>query len=117
MKVRVPKDFGGGGNQQQLMQKFNKMQEDVAKKTEEIEAMEFETSSGGGVVKVVISGKKEIKKIDISKDIVDIDDLEMLSDMICAAVNEAISLVENTMTEELGKITSGMNLPNIPGLI
>jgi DNA-binding YbaB/EbfC family protein len=115
MKVRVPKDFGGP-SQQQLMQQFNKMQEDVAVKTEEIENMEFSASSGGGAITALVSGKKEVKKIDISKDVVDIDDLEMLSDMICAAVNEAISKADTTMNDEINKITGSMNMPKIPGL-
>ncbi len=116
MKVRVPKDFGGGGNQQQMMQRVAKMQEDMAAKTEELEAMEYEVSSGGGAVKVTISGKKEIKNIAISPDVVDVDDLEMLSDMICAAVNEAIQKVETISNDELGKITNGINIPGMPGL-
>lgn len=110
MKVRIPKDFGGG-NQQQMMQKIQKMQEDMALKQEELEAKEYEISSGGGAVKVTITGKKEIKNITISPDAVDADDLEMLSDLLCAAVNEAIRKVEDTSTEEMGKISNGINIP------
>lgn len=115
MKVRIPKEFGGGPNQNMLKQ-VQKMQDDMAAKQAELEEMEFETSAGGGAVKVTISGKKEVKSIKIDKDVVDPDDIEMLQDMICAAVNEAIKKVEDTANEEMSKITGRLNIPGIPGL-
>lgn len=115
MKVRIPKDFGGGPNTNMLKQ-IQKMQDDMASKQAELEDMEFETAAGGGAVKVKITGKKEIKSIDIDKDAVDPDDIEMLEDMLCAAINEAIKKVEDTTAEEMSKITGGLNMPGMPGL-
>ncbi|MBE6903424.1 MAG: YbaB/EbfC family nucleoid-associated protein [Ruminococcaceae bacterium] len=115
MKVRVPKDFGGG-SQQQMLKKFSKMQEDMAAKTEELEAKIYDIAVGGGAVSLKISGKKEITELNISPEIVDPDDIETLSDLLCAAFNEAITVVEKDSAEEMEKITGQVQLPNIPGL-
>ena len=85
----------------------------MAAKQEELDAREYDISAGGGVVNVKINGKKEILAIDLKPEIVDPDDIETLSDILVAAVNEAIKRVEDTNSEELGKITGPMNMPGL----
>ena len=107
MKVRIP------NNGNQMADMLRKMQEDMAAKQEELYAREYEVSAGGGVVSVKINGKKEILAIDIQPEIVDPDDVETLSDILVAAVNEAIKRVETTNSEEMDKITKGMSMPGM----
>ena len=85
----------------------------MAAKQEELDAREYDVSAGGGVVNVKINGKKEILAIDLKPEIVDPDDIETLSDILVAAVNEAIKRVEDTNSEEMGKITGPMNMPGL----
>ena len=99
-----------------MLQQFQQLQENMQKKQEELEAKEYEGPAGGGMVKMVISGKKEVTSIKIAPEAIDPEDIEMLEDMLTAAVNEAISKVESEAEHEMGALTSGMNLPNIPGL-
>ena len=114
MRANIPKGMGGGmQNMQSMLRQAQKMQEDMAAKQEELNAREYDVSAGGGVVKVKINGKKEILAIDLSPEIVDPDDIETLSDILVAAVNEAIKRVEDTNTEELGQITGPMNIPGL----
>ena len=114
MKANIPKGMGGGPqNMQAMLRQAQKMQEDMAAKQEELDAREYDISAGGGVVGVKINGKKEILAIDLSPEIVDPDDIETLSDILVAAVNEAIKRVEETNSEELGKITGPMNMPGL----
>ena len=87
------------------------MQKQMEEMQAQLESKEFETTSGGGAVKVVITGKKEIKSIDIDKDVVDPDDVEMLQDLILTAVNEAIRQVEESASSQMSKFTGGMGLP------
>lgn len=98
---------------QAMLRQAQKMQEDMAALQEELDAREYEVKAGGGVVSVKINGKKEILAIDIQPEIVDPDDVETLSDILVAAVNEAIKRVENTNSEEMGKVTQGMNMPGM----
>lgn len=100
---------GMGGNMQQLMKQAQKMQQDVQRIQEEVGNRELEYSAGGGAVKVVIYGRKELKSIEIQPECVDPDDVEMLQDMILAAVNGAINLAEETMSSEMNRVTGGMN--------
>ena len=113
MKVRIPQQ---GGSQKDMMKQIQSLQEDMQKKQEELDAREYEISSGGGMVKVKITGTKEITAIKLDPSIVDPAEVEMLEDMVTAAVNEAVRKVESTNELELGSLTQGMNLPNIPGL-
>ena len=106
----------GGGNMQQMMMKAQRLQQQMMKKQEELEAAEYEVSAGGGMVTVRINGKKELLSLDVKEDIVDPDDIETMTDIIMAAVNEAIRKVEDTASEELGKITGQMAMPGMPGL-
>ena len=99
---------GMGGNMQQMMLKAQRMQQEVQRVQEEVGNTDFETSVGGGAVKVVINGKKEFKSIEISPAAVDPDDIEMLQDLILSAVNEAVRTAEETMEKEVGKVTGGL---------
>lgn len=113
MKANIPK----GPSMNQMLKQAQKMQEDMQTKQAELEEKEYEVSAGGGVVKVKINGKNEILSIDIAEEIVDPDDIETLSDIIVAAVNEAIKKVKAASDEEMGKITGGMGMGmGMPGL-
>ena len=114
MKANIPKGMGGGPqNMQAMLRQAQKMQEEMAAKQEELDAREYDISAGGGVVNVKINGKKEILSIDLKPEIVDPDDIETLSDILVAAVNEAIKRVEDTNADEIGKITGPMNMPGL----
>ena len=102
--------MGMGGNMQQLARQAQKLQQQMTKMQEELEAREYEASAGGGVVTVKVNGKKELLGIEIKPEAVDPDDVEMLQDMILAAVNEGLRLASETMEKEMGKLTGGMNL-------
>ena len=114
MKVRLPQGMGGGpSNMQAMIKQAQKMQEDMAAKQEELEAAEYDISAGGGVVNVKINGKKEILSVKLSPEIVDPDDIETLSDILVAAVNEAIKRVEDTNSAEMSKVTGSIGLPGM----
>ena len=113
---KAPKMGGMGGNQAAMLQQIQKMQDDMAAKQAELEAREYEVSAGGGAVTVKINGQKQILALDIAPEIVDPDDIETLSDILVAAVNEAIKRVEDTSASEMEAITGAMNLPGMGGL-
>jgi DNA-binding YbaB/EbfC family protein len=114
MRANIPKGMGGGPqNMQAMIRQAQKMQEDMAALQEDLDAREYEIKAGGGVVGVKINGKKEILSIDIQPEIVDPDDIETLSDILVAAVNEAIKRVETVNAEEMDKVTKGLNMPGM----
>ncbi|MBE6677018.1 MAG: YbaB/EbfC family nucleoid-associated protein [Ruminococcaceae bacterium] len=114
MRANIPKGMGGGPqNMQSMIRQAQKMQEDMAAKQEELDAREYEINAGGGVVTVKINGKKEILSIDLDPEIVDPDDVETLTDLLVAGVNEAIKRVETTNAAEMEKITGSMGLPGM----
>ena len=116
MKAKLPKGVGGGpGNMQSMLKQAQKMQEDMNTLRDELDEREYEVKAGGGVVTVKINGKLEILGIDIEPEIVDPDDIETLSDILTAGVNEAIKKVNDTNNEEMNKITGSLNL-GMPGL-
>lgn len=102
--------FPGGMNMQNMMRQAQQMQARMQKVQEELEEREVEATAGGGVVRVVATGKKVIKSIEIKEEAVDPDDVEMLQDLIIAAVNEALAKADEMMQTEMGKVTGGMNL-------
>ena len=118
MKARLPQGYGGGGGQnlQQLARQAQKMQDQMEAATAELNAKEYTTSAGGGMVTVTISGELEIKKLEISPEVVDPEDIEMLSDLVTAAVNEAIRTANTDKDETMGKISGSMNLGGLGGL-
>ena len=114
MRANVPKGMGGGAqNMQAMIRQAQKMQEDMAALQEDLDAREYEISAGGGVVGVKINGKREILAIDIQPEIVDPDDIETLSDILVAAVNEAIKRVDDTNNAEMSKVTGSVGFPGM----
>ena len=95
----------GGGNMQQLMRQAQKMQENLAKAQEELDAKEYEATSGGGMVTCKVSGKRELLSLSIKPEAVDPDDVEMLEDMVMAAVNEALRMGEENREKVMGALT------------
>lgn len=102
---------GGMGNMNNMIKQAQKMQKDMMKMQEELEQRQIESSAGGGAVTVVVTGKKELVSINIKPEVVDPDDVEMLQDLILAAVNEAIRKAEEMVSGEMSKLTGGLGLP------
>ena len=105
----VPK----GPSMNEMLRQAQKMQEDMQKKQAELEEKEYEVSAGGGVVKVKMNGRREVLSIDIAPEIVDPDDIETLSDIIIAGVNQAIKTVEDENAKAMSAITGSMSLPGL----
>ena len=105
------KGFSGGmpGNMNQIMKQAQRMQRQMEEKQKELESKEWEATSGGGAVKVRVSGQKEVVAIEIAKDVVDPDDVEMLQDLIMTAVNEAFRAMEEETNAEFGGIAGGLS--------
>ena len=107
---------GGAGmmqQQAQMQQKIMKMQQDMAKAQEEVEQAQFTASVGGGVVTAVVSGKKELTSLTIKPDAVDPEDVEMLSDLIIAATNEALRTAATEKENRMNAISGGLNIPGM----
>ena len=114
MKARLPQGMGGGAqNMNAMIKQAQKMQEEMTALQEQLDAKEYEITAGGGVVTVKINGKKEITAMTIKPEIVDPDDIETLTDVLTAAVNEAIKKVEDTNSDEMSKITGGISMPGL----
>ena len=114
MRANIPKGMGGGPqNMNAMLRQAQKMQEDMEALQADLDAREYDISAGGGVVGVKINGKKEILSIDIQPEIVDPDDIETLSDILVAAVNEAIKRVEDTNSQEMSKVTGSVGFPGL----
>ena len=103
----------GGANMQQLARQAQKLQQQMAKAQEELDAREFEATSGGGIVTAKVNGKRELLALTIKPEAVDPDDVEMLEDMVMAAVNEALRTAADTAEREMGKLTGGMGMPGL----
>lgn len=111
MKARIP----GANNQSraQMLQQVQKAQEDMQNLQAELEATEYQGSAASGSVKVVVDGKHTVKKVSISPEIVDPDDIEMLEDLITVAVNDAITSAATDYDEKMSAITGGLNIPGM----
>ena len=113
----MAKGFGGrggmgmGGMNMNMIKQAQKMQQDMMKMQQELQEKEYEAKAGGGVVKAVVNGKHELKDLVIEPDAVDPDDVEMLQDMIMAAVNEAMRAADSDAAGSMQKLTGGMGLP------
>ena len=101
----------------QMMRQAQKMQKELAKAQEEIAGMTFEGTAGGGMVKATATGDMKISAITIEPDAIDPEDAEMLQDMACAAVNEALRGMNEISNQRMGAVTGGMNMPGMPGLM
>jgi len=105
---KKPKQRTGGGDMQKQLKQLQAMQAEMEATQAELETKELTTTAGGGAVSVTINGKKEIANLVIDKDVVDPDDVEMLQDLVMAAVNEAIRQMEDLAESEMNKITGGL---------
>ena len=103
----------GGGNIGNMMKQVQKMQKQMEDMQGQLEESEVEASAGGGAVSCKLSGKKEVLEIKIDEDVVDPEDVEMLEDLVMAAVNEAMRKVDEIMKKEMKKATGGMNIPGL----
>ena len=112
MKARIPNQ----PSRNDMMQKIQKMQEEMNQAQEEVENTEFSASSGGGAVEVTVSGKHEILSVKIKPEVVDSEDVEMLEDLLMASLNEAIRKANDTMETRMNGLTGGLNIPGLGGL-
>jgi len=96
-----------------IMKQAKKMQERMARLQEELGLKTVEVSSGGGMVSVVVNGKFEVMSLKIEKDVVNPDDVEMLQDLVMAAVNEGVRKAQEMNAAEMAKITGGLNIPGL----
>ena len=108
--------FNGGmpGNMANLMKQAQKMQRQMEEMQKELETKTVEATAGGGAVRAVVNGRKEIVEIELKPEVVDPDDVEMLQDLIVAAVNEALRNADSMVNSSMGQITGGLNR-NLPG--
>ena len=115
MKARLPKGYGSGGanNIQQLARQAQKLQDDMEAASKELETKEYEATAGGGAVEVTITGKKEVTKVKLSPEVVDPEDVEMLSDLVMAAANEAIRAAAKEKEDKMETISGGLNIPGM----
>ncbi|HDZ23367.1 MAG TPA: YbaB/EbfC family nucleoid-associated protein [Desulfobacteraceae bacterium] len=107
----------GMPNMGQIMKQAQQFQAKVAKLQEDLGDRTVEASAGGGMVTVVANGRQEIVSISIDPEVIDPEDREMLQDLVIAAVNDGLAKAKEMVNEEMGKLTKGMNLPNLPGLM
>ena len=103
----------GGINMNQLMKQAKKMQEEMEKTQEDLASKVFESTAGGGAISVKANGKKQILEIKLEKDVVDPDDVEMLQDLVMAAVNEVMRQIDEASETEMSKVTGGLNIPGL----
>jgi len=107
----------GMPNMGQIMKQAQQFQARMAKLQEELGDRTVEASAGGGMVTVVANGRQEIVSIAIDPEVIDPEDREMLQDLVMAAVNDGLAKAKEMVNEEMGKLTKGINLPNLPGLM
>ena len=103
----------GGGMNMNMLKQAQKMQQDMMRMQQELQEKEYQAAAGGGVVSAVVNGKHELKALTIDPEAVDPDDVEMLQDMVIAAVNEAMREASETCEREMGKLTGGMSIPGL----
>ena len=115
MKARVPKNpmSNNQQNMNAMIKQAQKMQDQITRLQDDIEGREFKASVGDGNVEVVLTGKKTIKSLTIKPECVDPEDVEMLQDLVIAAINEAVENIEKTTEEEMSAITGGVSLPGL----
>ena len=106
--------FPGGGNQMNMMKQAHKMQQDFLKMQQELESKEFEFTAGGGAVKATMIGTRQLQSITIDPELLDPDDVEMLQDLVLAAVNGAIKLADDETNKAMAKLQGGLG--GFPGL-
>lgn len=112
MKARVPQGYGKP-DMNALRMQAQKMQADIQAKQEELENTEYTGTASGGLVEVTLTGKHQVTALHIKPEAVDPEDIEMLEDLIAAAVNDAVRLADEAAETEMGKITGGLNFPGL----
>lgn len=112
MKARMPKGYGRP-DPNAMMRQVQKMQDAIREKQAELEAKEYTGTASGEMVTVTMTGKHEVTTVKIKPEAVDPEDIEMLEDLVAAAVNSAVSAADKEAEEEMGKLTGGMNIPGI----
>lgn len=105
--------MGNMGNMNQMLKQAQKLQEDMAKTQEELQNKTIDASSGGGAVQVIVSGKMELVELKIKPEAVDPEDVEMLEDLVKAAVNEGLRKAQEMVSTEMGKLTGGLKIPGL----
>lgn len=105
--------FGGGANMKNMMKKVQKMQADMVKIQDELAEMTVEATVGGGVVKIVMSGKQEVKELYLEPEILEPAESEMVQDLLIAAFNEALRKSQDLATAQMGEITGGLKIPGL----
>ncbi len=114
MKARLPQGMGSGPqNMQSMLRQAQKMQESIEAKKAELEEKEYTITSGGGMVEITVTGRHEVKAVNINPEVVDPEDVEMLEDMLVAALNEAMRQIDEESERELEKVTGGLNIPGL----
>ncbi|MGS0763077.1 YbaB/EbfC family nucleoid-associated protein [Syntrophomonas curvata] len=103
----------GGGSMNKMIKQAKQVQEQIVKMQEELQQREIETSAGGGAITVRVNGKQELLAIKIKPEVVDPEDIEMLEDLVMAAVNEGIRQSQEMVSTEMAKITGGFNIPGL----
>ncbi|MDL2215853.1 YbaB/EbfC family nucleoid-associated protein [Ruminococcaceae bacterium OttesenSCG-928-N02] len=112
MKARLPEGYGGQSTNQ-LMKQMQKMQEDVAALQEELAQTPYTATVGGGMVSLTMLGTHQVSDVKIDPAIINADEAEMLEDLIAAAVNEAVRMVDDDSATRMEAITGGMNIPGM----
>ena len=114
MKANLPKGMGGGpGNMQAMLRQAQKMQDEAQRVQAELEETEYSATAGGGAVSATVNGKHDLVALNISPDVVDPDDAEMLADLVMAAVNEANRTAAKDAEKKMGAVTGGMSMPGL----
>lgn len=113
MKARLPKGYGGPADMGALARQAQKMQEQMAETSAQLEETTYTATAGGNAVEATVKGTMEVTKITIQPEVVDPEDTEMLADLVMAAVNEALRKAAQDKEAKLGAITSGLNLPGM----
>ena len=114
MKARLPKGMGGGPqNMNRIIKQAQKMQDDMKELQDRLDETEYVGESGSGLVKATVTGKHDVVALKIDPSIVDPDDIEMLEDLVAAAVNDAVTKATAEREAEMGKLTGGLNVPGI----
>ena len=114
MKARLPQGYGGGPqNMNQIMQQAQKMQEQMEIVQAELAETEYTVTAGGGMVELTMTGKHQVTAVKINPDVASADDVEMLEDLLAAAVNEAVRVVDEDAEVKMAAVTGGMNIPGV----
>ena len=109
MKARIPNQ----GGQANMMKRLQQMQDDMARVQKECEEAEYSASAGGGAIDVTVNGSHQVVSVKIQPDVVDPEDIEMLEDLVAAAVNDVIAKAKKDSEERMEKVTGGLNVPGM----